>query len=211
MDYTGFGVDVRSYLFQRLPGIMTKLSVSDICSALRPPTVGTRILQDAEHSFLEVACRAIEAHDFTKDRVPGQGFIQCPEAIPFISAGVGRKSSDPARYHCREHRGVVSAYLKREFAEQATGCALVVYTRDAYFRDPDVTPAEAARIDSESPTHVLVAVLGFAGPESPLPPYRLVWNLAGGNLEAALWSAEEIHAKAKAAIEYDNQWSTVAD
>jgi hypothetical protein len=106
---------------------------------------------------------------------------------------------------------VVSAYLKREFAEQATGCALVVYTRDAYFRDPDVTPAEAARIDSESPTHVLVAVLGFAGPESPLPPYRLVWNLAGGNLEAALWSAEEIHAKAKAAIEYDNQWSTVAD
>jgi hypothetical protein len=54
-------------------------------------------------------------------------------------------------------------------------------------------------------------VLGFAGPESPLPPYRLVWNLAGGNLEAALWTAEEIHAKAKAAIDYDNEWSTVAD
>jgi len=190
---------------------MIKLSISDICSALRPPTIGTRVLRDAEHSFMEVVCQAIEAHDFTKDRVRGQGFIQCSAALPFISAGAGRKSSDPDKYVCREHRGVVSAYLKREFAEPATGCALVVYTRDAYFRDPDVTPAEAARIDSEGATHVLVAVLGFAGPESPLPPYRLVWNLAGGNLEAALWSAEEIHAKAKAAIVYDNEWSTVAD
>jgi hypothetical protein len=164
-----------------------------------------------ERGFIAAACQAIESYDFSKDRVPGQGFIQCPEAIPFISAGVGRKSSDPSRYVCREHRGVVSAYLKREFAEPCSGCALVVYTRDTYFRDPDVTPAEAARIDSESPTHVLVAVLGFAGPESPLPPYRLVWNLAGGNLAAALWSAEEIHEKAKAAIAYDNEWSTVAD
>lgn len=190
---------------------MIKLSISDICSALRPPTVGTRVFLDAETPFLNAACRAIEAHDFTKDRVPGQGFIECPEAVPYISAGIGPKSSDPSQYHCREHRGVVSAYLKREFAEKATKCALVVYTRDAYFRDPDVTPAEAARIDSEGATHVLVAVLGHAGPESPLPPYRLVWNLAGGNLEAALWSAEEIHEKAKAAIEYDSQWSTVAD
>jgi hypothetical protein len=106
---------------------------------------------------------------------------------------------------------VVSAYLKREFAEKVEGCALIVYMKEAYLRDPDVTPVEASRIDSEGASHVLVAVLGFAGPESPLPPYRLVWNLAGGNLEAALWSAEEIHAKAKAAIAYDNEWSTVAD
>jgi hypothetical protein len=186
-----------------------KLSISDICSALKPVTIGTKVT--APDYFMDVAVMMVSAHDFTKDRVPGQGFIQCPSAVPFVSAGVGKKSPDPARYVCREHRGVVSAYLKREYAEPCSGVALVAYTRDAYFRDPDVTPAEAARIDSESPTHVLVAVLGFAGPESPLPPYRLVWNLAGGNLEAALWSAEEIHAKAKAAIAYDNEWSTVAD
>lgn len=199
------------------------LSVSDICSALPTPrspsiTIGTKVIPVVTQKerfdygpFLEACYRAISAHDFSQDKVPGQGFVLCPEALPYISSGVGRKSSDPTRYHCREHRGVVSAYLKREFAEPATGCALVVYTRNAYFRDPDVTPAEAARIDSESPTHVLVAVLGFAGPTSPLPPYRLVWNLAGGNREAALWTGNEIRAKAKAAIEYDNQWSPVAD
>jgi hypothetical protein len=112
---------------------------------------------------------------------------------------------------CREHRGVVSAYLRREFAAPVTGCALVVYTRKAYFQDPDVTPAEAARIDALDPTHVLVAVLAFAGPKSPLPPYRLVWNLAGGNNEALLYTADEIRAKAKEAIDYDNDWSPVAD
>ena len=186
-----------------------KLSVSDICSALKPPTVGTKV-QFPDY-FMDVAQMMISGHDFSGDRVPGQGFIQCPSAVPFVSAGVGRKSPDPSRYVCREHRGVVSAYLKREFAEPCSGCALVVYTKEAYLKDPDVTPEEASRIDSEGATHVLVAVLGFAGPESPLPPYRLVWNLAGGNLEAALWSAEEIHAKAKAAIAYDNEWSTVAD
>ena len=161
--------------------------------------------------FVAAAQAAIEAHDFAKDRVPGQAVLDTPGAVPYISGGVGRRRKDPSDYVLREHRGIVLAYLKRDFAEPPTGCSLVVYTRDAYFRDPDVTPAEAARIDSEGATHVLVAVLGRSGPDSPLPPYRLVWNLAGGNLEAALWSAEEIHARAKAAIAYDNEWVTVAD
>lgn len=182
---------------------------SDICTAFNPPTIGTRVTNPTE--FMLVASRRIKEHDFTKDRVPGQGFIQCPEAVPYISSGVGKRSDDPQHYHCRTHRGIVSAYLKREFAAPCSGCALVVYTREAYAKDPDVTPEEIARVESSGATHVIVAVLGFAGPDSPLPPYRLVWNLAGGNLAAALWSAEEIHEKAKAAIEYDNQWSAVAD
>ncbi len=190
---------------------MIKIAVSDICSALKSEAIGTRVMDDA--GFTKVAMAAIEAYDFSKARVPGQGFIVCPELVPFVSAGVGPRSTNPKDYVLREHRGIVGAYLKREFAAQATGCALVVYTKDAYLADPDVEHAnkEAGRIASLDPTHVLVAVLAFAGPESPLPPYRLVWNLAGGNREAALYTADEIRSKAKAAIDYDNAWVTVAD
>ena len=68
-----------------------------------------------------LAEEAIAKHDFLYDRVPGQGAIECPELVPFVSAGVGRRSDNPNHYVCREHRGVVSAYLKREYAEKATG------------------------------------------------------------------------------------------
>jgi hypothetical protein len=183
------------------------LAVSDICSALKDEVIGSRVTNPDR--FFEVATAAIKKHDFAAERVPGQGFIKVPEAVPFVSAGVGPRSKFSNRYVCREHRGIVGAYLKRDFAADVTGCALVVYELFAYLKDPDVTLEEATRVQDS--THVLVAVLAFAGPESPLPPYRLVWNLAGGNHEAALWSAEEIHERAKAAIAYDNEWSTVAD
>lgn len=184
-----------------------KFAFSDICSAASSEAIGSRITNDA--GFCDAAVKAIQSYDFAAARVPGQGFIQCPEAVPFVSAGVGPRSKNPRDYILREHRGIVSAYLKREFAAPVAGCALVVYTRDAYVRDPDVTPEEAARVNDA--THVIVAVLAFAGPDAPLPPYRLVWNLAGGNREAALWTPDEIRARAKAAIDYDNAWVTVAD
>lgn len=186
-----------------------KFAFSDICSAASSEAIGSRITNDA--GFCDAATKAILAYDFTAAREPGQGFIHCPEAVTFVSAGVGPRSKDPRDYVLREHRGIVSAYLKREFAAPVSGCALVVYTHDAYLRDPDVTPAEAARIKSSGATHVIVAVLAYAGPDSPLPPYRLAWNLAGGNREAALWTTDEIRQKAKAAIDYDNDWVTVAD
>lgn len=188
-----------------------KIIASDICSALDTNTIGSKVTKTRE--FYEAMERAVQSYDFTAARVPGQGFIVCPELVPFVSAGVGPRSKRPEDYVLREHRGIVTAFLKREFAAKATGCALVVYTRDAYLADPDVDHAgrEAGRIASLNPTHVLVAVLAFAGPESPLPPYRLVWNLAGGNREAATWTVDEIHAKAKAAIDYDNAWVSVAD
>jgi hypothetical protein len=77
-------------------------------------------------------------------------------------------------------------------------------------RDPDVAYDDVARI--ENATHVLVAVLAYAGPaDPPLTPYRLVWNLGGGNREAALYTADEIRAKAKDCIDYDAYWAVVAD
>jgi hypothetical protein len=187
---------------------MTKIAFSSICSANASETIGSKITNDA--GFTAVTLKAVEAYDFEGARVPGQGFIVCPELVPFVSAGVGERSSDPTRYVCREHRGHVSAYLKREFAAPVTGCALVVYTRAAYVRDPDVNDDEVERLGDA--THIIVAVIAYTDDApSPLPPYRLVWNLAGGNREAALYSADEIRSKAKAAIEFDNAWSHVAD
>jgi hypothetical protein len=186
-----------------------KIAFSDICSANRSETIGSKIIDD--EGFCTAMCKAIEEYDFSSCRVPGQGFIHLPkEANVSVSAGVGPRSKNPQDYVLREHRGIVSAYLKREFAAPVTGVSLVVYTVEAYLKDPDVTPEEAKRI--RDATHIIVAVLAYAGPESsPLPPYRLVWNLAGGNLEALTYTADEIRAKAKEAIDYDNLWVLVAD
>jgi hypothetical protein len=185
-----------------------KIAFSNICSANASETIGSKVTDDA--GFFTAALKAIEAYDFAACRIPGQGFIVCPELVPFVSAGVGPRSSDPTRYVCREHRGHVTAYLKREFAAPVTGCALVVYTREAYMKDPDITPEEVEHLGNA--THVIVAVLAFTSDApSPLPPYRFVWNLAGGNREAATWTADEIRTKAKEAIDFDTAWSPVAD
>jgi len=182
---------------------------ADIVTAFVDVTVGTKVTDTT--NFLLAAVAAIAKYDFEAQRVPGQGFIMCPEAVPFVSAGVGPRSSKASDFVCREHRGVVGAFLKREFAAQVEGCALIVYTLAAYLADPDVTPAEAVRVVETGATHVLVAVLAFAGPKAPLSPYRLVGNLAGGNNEALAWTADEIRAKAKESMEYDSSWAIVAD
>lgn len=182
---------------------------ADIVTAFDAKAVGSRVVRAPE--FLAEAVSLIERTDFAAQRVPGQAFIPAPTLVPFVSAGVGRRSLNPEDYVVREYRGHVSAYLKRGLAAACESCALVVYTRDAYFRDPDVTPAEAARIDALSPTHVLVAVLASAGPKPPYPPRTLVRNLAGANHEAAAWSADEIRVLAKASIEYDEVYAPVAD
>ena len=191
---------------------MIVLAFANIVAAFNDSAIGSRVIERAP--FLGSAKRAIAAHDFSKDRVPGQALVPVPEAIPFVSAGVGLRSPDPEDYVLREHRGQVGAYLKRSRAAKVESCALVVYTRDAYLKDPDVDGAEVARIDymvGGEATHVLVAVLAAAGPPPPLSAYRFAWNLAGGNREAQVWSADEIRAKAKEIIDYDKQWVTVAD
>lgn len=187
-----------------------KIVSSNICSAFEERTIGTKVTRAQD--FLAEVERVVATHDFTTDRVPGQALLQVPGAVPFVSAGVGQRTSNPSDYVLREHRGRVGAYLKRSLASSVRSCAVVLYTRRAYFQDPDIDPAEAARIDAADPTHVLVAVLASTGDStSPLPPYRFVWNLAGGNREAALWSADEIRAKAKEIITYDQGWAGVAD
>ena len=188
---------------------MIKLVTANIVTAFSDVTVGTKVTDAA--NFLAAATAAVESFDFEAQTVPGQGFIMCPEAVPFVSAGVGVRRPHPSFYVCREHRGAVSAFLRREFAAPVTGCALVAYTAEAYFADPDVTPEEKVRVMALDATHVLVAVLAFAGPKAPLSPYRLVGNLGGGNNEALTWTADEIRAKAKESMAYDAEWAVVAD
>jgi hypothetical protein len=192
--------------------VLVKIINANIVTAFSDKTIGTKVTVPT--AFMELLTQAVEAFDFKSQRIPGQGFIQLPAvACNTVSAGVGRVSKDPLDYVLRSYRGVVTPFLKRENAADATGVAAVVYTIDAYLADPDVAKDldECFRCGREGATHVLVTVLAFAGPKPPLTPYRLVHNLAGGNKEALVWTADEIRAKAVESIAYDKEWATVAD
>lgn len=165
-----------------------------------------------EKSFYKQAEEIVRAFDFDAQPVLGQGYIPATSLTGFLLSGVGLRTENPDDYVLRCHRGRVDAYLKRSHALPAKDVALIVYTRDAYFRDPDVVTDydEVSRVVSLEATHILVAVLASAGPKSPLSPVRFVANLAGGNREAATWSPELIRAKAGTVMDYDKSWCVVA-
>ncbi len=185
-------------------------TVSNICKAFDGAPVGSRVV-DAD-AFSTVLLDAIEAHDFDAERVPGQAFLPLPGAVALVSAGEGRRTANAADYVAVEHRGKVQLFLRREHAAECTFCAVVVYTKAAYLADPDVQkdPRETARIEAQGVTHVLVAVIASASPKAPLPAERFVANLAGGNKEAQLWSADEIRDKAKDIEAHWSEWCVVA-
>ena len=187
---------------------------ASICTAFQGRTIGTKVLDTI--AFLNVLARAVAAHDASKDRFPGQSLVSLPaEGISTVSGGVGTPSSDPDHYVLREHRGNVSAYLKRERAAPPVRVEVVVYTIDAALNDPDCDPDEQARLlhfKSVGTTHVVVAVLASADSTPPaLSPYRFTHNLAGGNHEAMAWTADEIRAKAVEIMAADKRWCVVAD
>lgn len=193
---------------------------SNICSALDlAGVIGSKVINAEE--FLVVLMKAVAAHDFSKDRIPGQAYLVLPDAIPFVSSGVGHRQPGAESYVLREYRGRVNAFLRRECAAPVTECAVVVYTMQAYLDDPDVTPAEISRITElallgselagSDTTYVIVAVLASSGGPSRLSPHRFTANLAGGNHEAQVWTADEIREKAQEIMRYENEWTTVAD
>lgn len=206
-----------------------RIALSNIVTAFDEKTIGSKVTNIPK--FINALMLAIYEHDAASDRQPGQHtIVMPPEACAYVSSGVGRASLNPDDYVLRFHREKVAAYLKREFASPVDSLKCIVYTMAAYEKDPDCDAAEIARVKSGTvyggssvaasmignpaltlPTHVLVAVLANSGPPSPLTPFRLVHNLAGGNLEAQQYTADEIRAKAKESLEYHNAWSTVAD
>lgn len=191
---------------------MTLIACSNIITAFDLRTIGTKVKDPT--SFMAALTSLVESTDFNGQRVPGQAYIACPELKKYLSAGAGKRTNNPEDYVPRFYRGRVSLFLKRAFAGSVEDAAVVVHTKEAYLNDPDVKkdPDEFNRIFSYGgATHVLVAILASAGPKAPLSPYRLVHNLAGGNNEALTWTADEIRAKAKEALDYDCDWCVVAD
>lgn len=188
-----------------------KITAANIVTALDNQTVGTKVKNIVEFSAILAA--VIKKTDFQNQSFPGQAYISCPELVPHLYSGVGRRSLNPKDYVARLYRGRVELFLKRECAANTDGAAVIVYTREAYLNDPDVQndSVETKRIQDSDFTHILVAVLAFAGPKAPLLPYRLIHNLAGGNNEALNWSADQIRIKAKESLDYDSELCVVAD
>jgi hypothetical protein len=102
-------------------------------------------------------------------------------------------------------------FFTRSLAAPVDNVAVVVYTLDAYLKDPDCTPEECERVKALGCTHVLVAVLASCGKPSTLTAHRFVANLSGGNNEALVWTADEIRQKAKEILEFTSEWGVVAD
>lgn len=185
---------------------MIKIALSNILTAFSAATVGSKVLHP--EAFIAALLDGLEAHDSSKDRTPGQHFVVCPSSMfELVSGGVGAASSNPDDYVLREWRGDVMAFLRREKAAPVNFLACVVYTREAYLADPEVTGTEREEIGGA--THVLVAVL--AGDAGPVQPGRLVYNLAGANHDYDDMTVEEIKKLAKESSEYWRAHSVVAD
>lgn len=198
----------------------TVMIPSNILECFNPECIGTKVI---DPRFTPALNDAVREFDFASQRVPGQAVIDLPPKVcKYVSCGVGKHTHNPDDYVVRFYREKVGLFLKREFAAPCDSVRAVVYTPEAYLRDPDTTAEEAKRVGEEinrvnkklsciDLAYVLVAVLGSAGPKSPLTPGGFVHNLAGGNNEALLWTGDEIREKAKEIKGYYNEWCSVAD
>jgi hypothetical protein len=180
-------------------------TLSDICPAFESSAVGSRVV-DAPR-FFESLNRAVANIDSVPTKVPGQWVVTLDDPS-VCSGGTGPASSNPDHYVLREHRGKVGAYLRREFATPPDNVRVVIYSREGYLRDPEVTSTDATFPPCD---YVIVAVLASSGPPSPRSPYRFVHCLAGGNLEADHWTVEEIRSMARDIIAFTDGTSVVAD
>jgi hypothetical protein len=179
-------------------------------TAFDEQTVGSKVIDS--QGFFNALSEAVLTFDFQAQRTPGQGVVPLDDAVSYVSAGVGPKSSRPEDHVLREWRGDVKAFLRREHAAVVSSLSVVVYTASAYLADPDIEEDEVKLVRESGATHCVVAVLANAGPKPPAyGPGRLVANLAGGNRDALTWTADEIRAKARESKNYADKWSVVAD
>lgn len=212
-----------------------RIGLADIVTAFDERTIGSKVLDEAK--FMVCLADAIANHPWWTCRQEGQAYITLPqEACAFVSGGVGKRTQNPEDYVIRTNRGEVGLYLKRyaermepvwvteddetfatvrpktvSLAAPVDNVAVVVYTLDAYLRDPDCSEEERKRVTDMGLTHVLVAVLASSGKPSTLTAHRFVANLAGGNNEALAWTADEIRQKAREIKEFTSEWGAVAD
>jgi hypothetical protein len=196
-----------------------KIMTSFVCSAFDEITVGSKVLQ-ADALFEAVAHQIDELHRSAEKAgitaLDPKMMLEMPEeTYSLVSAGVGKRTDDPADYHVQVHRGRAEVYLGRQHAAPVSNLRIRVYVAEEYLKDPQVkaNPEEVERITSQGATHVVVAVLADADPQSPLTPYRLVSNLAGGNSDFAedKITVPGLIGLAKQSVEYWDEWCVVAD
>ena len=186
---------------------------ANILTAMDESTIGSKVGNPG--GFLKALETAVESHDTSRDRAPGQHFVvMSMDAVEAgaVTCGIGHRTANPEDFVLRNHRGNVSAFLRRENALPVTFCATIVYTREAYLADPDVIASGDTIADEAS--HVIVAVLASAdGVPNPLPrgTYRLAHCLAGGNKEADAWSLEEVKQMCTDSVAYEDKFCVVAD
>jgi hypothetical protein len=157
--------------------------------------------------------KAIATHDPKDDWSEGQLQVVFPkEHLNLLSCGVGERTDNPDDYVVRVHRGQVSLFLKREKALPCESAKVIVYTKAALLKDPQLAEEDRTRIEESEVTHYMVALLANAeGVPDSRSPYRLVDCLAGGNNDAEKWTLEDIKRLAKDARDYADKWEVVAD
>lgn len=187
-----------------------ELVICNICTAFEEKTVGSKVIKLP--FFMAALKEALKNYDTTKDRVLGQHFLVLPKQTnEYVRCGVGKHTHKLEDYGLSEHRGRIGVFLKANHAAPTQSVSAVVYTLEAYAKDPDVNLEELKSFQDCGATHVIVAILASAENTSPYPVWTFVRNLAGANHEAQLWSADEIRTKAQAIATYWETWSTVAD
>ena len=194
---------------------MTTISIapSSIWTATNDETVGSKV--GDTFAFNCTMIELIGSHDPSGDRSKGQHFIMMsPSQVKDcqITCGVGLNTQDPSDYHLKLYRGRVQPFLKREHALPVSWCAVIVYDREAYLSDPQISDEEKERVLSGNDTHFLVALLANAdGVPNAYGTYRLVSNLCGGNNDFENVTIDEIKEMAQNSLEYENKWCVVAD
>lgn len=175
-----------------------KIGISHIVQCFEETdVVGTKVLD--RDKFMEVLGKALAEHNPKNDTQEGQHNVELTDdAIPLVSCGVGLRTLNPDDYIVRPWRGTLQTFLTRERAADVTGVRAIVYTREAYGRDPEITREQflGAFPDDET-THCVVAVLAVGGPKgkTPVEPLRFCRNLSGCNAEYDVAARLSAHMK----------------
>jgi len=174
--------------------------------------------------------QALEDYEFP---VNGQGVVKLhDDACQLVLAGVARIPQDLSAAEMgllcgvRVHRGEPVVVLKRGILVMRgvdlapSSVRAVVYTKEAYLSDPQITVEEQDDFQAGGYTHCLVTLLTGVEGHIPVPSSRrFVRNLAGGNVkyrQLALDYAVErpdfldkLEKEAKAIVEYEQSWMLV--
>jgi hypothetical protein len=118
-------------------------------------------------------------------------------------------------YIVRIHREVPAMFLDRQLLPSATlrprTAKALVFPKELFMNDPEVTPALIAEFESMNATHALVTLLATGGtPAEPEMGYaRFVKNLAGASERFAPLTKEQLVDLAKQTTAYYDNFITV--